>query len=291
MSFKLIVKIMEEVDLPRPQTAILLAMAENANDDGGQCFPSVDRIAWKAGYKPRQVSNIIRDLEKSKVVNKVAEATRHRPVEYKIMIENAPEKLSFDLWKKKFSRHKGKDLGVQSRDNNESRDAVSQHLGMQFRDSRDAMDCTLTSHRTIQEEPSSDKSSSDGDPVQDGQPVAKEKPPSKQSIAKEFSDEFLRVTGISNLGWSRSQFFAFAERLSANPDLTLDEFSRCSESLWSEDFWKGKLTPFNVLDKYPAWAVANRPPEVLPPTAPTDWDLFNQQETERLMSMFGGSDD
>lgn len=153
--------------------------------------------------------------------------------------------------------------------------------------------------KPVSSDKSSDTSSSDsgessspgGHAENHGQQVAEEKMPSKESIAKEFSDEFLRVTGISNLGWSRSTFFAFANRLSANPDLTLDEFSRCSESLWSEDFWKGKLTPFNVLDKYPAWAVANRPPEVLPPTPPTDWDLFNQQETERLMSMFGGSDD
>lgn len=132
MSIKLIVRIMEEVELPRPQVAILLAMADHADDEGRHCYPSVDRIAWKANYKPRQVVNIMRDLEKAGVITRVREATRHRPAEYRITLSKAPRKMPFQTWRKvngrgAISQHdelpesnvgvQSRNLGVQSHNN------------------------------------------------------------------------------------------------------------------------------------------------------------------------------
>lgn len=104
MAIKLVVRIMEEADLPRPWAAVLISMADNASEDGRHCFPSVDLIAWKAGYKPRQVINILRDMEKAGVIVKVRDAAQHRATEYQIMIDNMPKKTPFDEWRKVHGR-------------------------------------------------------------------------------------------------------------------------------------------------------------------------------------------
>ena len=107
MSLKLVVRIMYEVALPRPQQLVLERMAENAHDDGTESRPSVDLIAWKAGYKPRQVINIMRELEKAKIIVKVKEAAQHRPAEYDIHLEAAHKKMPFEEWRKIHGRYKG----------------------------------------------------------------------------------------------------------------------------------------------------------------------------------------
>lgn len=99
------VQIMEEADLTRPQQAVLVAMAENAWDDGSHCYPSVDKIAWKAGYKPRNVTDIIRELRHSGVLEVVKEASGRRPTEYRIVIAKAPRKATFEEWQKANGRH------------------------------------------------------------------------------------------------------------------------------------------------------------------------------------------
>jgi hypothetical protein len=105
MSMKLMVRVLEEIDVPRNQQLVLLSMAENARDDGTKCFPSVDLIAWKAGYKPRAVVDIIRDLRKSGVLEVVEDANARRPTEYTIHLDKAPQKLAFDEWQKVHGRH------------------------------------------------------------------------------------------------------------------------------------------------------------------------------------------
>ncbi len=94
------VRILEEADLTRPQQAVLVAMAGNANDDGTRCYPSVDLIAWKAGYKPRNVVDIMRELRAMRVLEIVSGATPRRPTEYIIRVDNAPRKQTFGEWQK-----------------------------------------------------------------------------------------------------------------------------------------------------------------------------------------------
>lgn len=105
MSMKLMVRVLEEADLSRPQQSILLAMAESANDDGTRCFPSIDKIAWRAGYKPRNVVDIVRDLRALGVLEVVAESTAQRPTEYAIHLDKCPKKMTFEAWQEANGRH------------------------------------------------------------------------------------------------------------------------------------------------------------------------------------------
>jgi hypothetical protein len=102
------VRVMQEIEVTRPQQGILLAMADHASDDGSSCYPSIDRIAWKAGYKPRAVEAIIRELRKQGILEIVEEARAHRPTEYHIHLEKAPKKQEFEEWREENGKHKGR---------------------------------------------------------------------------------------------------------------------------------------------------------------------------------------
>jgi hypothetical protein len=134
MSMKLMVRVLEEAELTRPQQAILLAMAENANDDGSSCRPSVDLIAWKAGYKPRNVIDIMRDLRHMGVLEVVREATQRRATEYHIHVDKAPRKQTFQEWQAANGRHvKSVRRGAISRDTKLNQGCNSTSLGVQSR--------------------------------------------------------------------------------------------------------------------------------------------------------------
>lgn len=57
-----------ELDLPSNQKFVLVSMADFADDDGRQCFPSIARLAWKCGYSERAIQRIIRELETAGIV-------------------------------------------------------------------------------------------------------------------------------------------------------------------------------------------------------------------------------
>jgi hypothetical protein len=73
-------------DLPSSEKLVLLAMADHADDAGGNCFPSIPRIARKASMTRRGVQKVLRRLkEKNKI-----RAVGHRAdgtVEYAITLE------------------------------------------------------------------------------------------------------------------------------------------------------------------------------------------------------------
>jgi hypothetical protein len=99
------VRVMEEVDLPRVQLAVLSAMANYCDDEGHNCFPSVDRIAWLCGYKQRAIIDAMHELRKSGVIHEVAPAAGTRPAEYHLTLNSAPRKPSFDEWRSANGRH------------------------------------------------------------------------------------------------------------------------------------------------------------------------------------------
>lgn len=142
MSMKLMVSILETIEVTRPQQAVLIAMAENANDDGSHCFPSVDLIAWKAGYKVRNVVDIMRELRNIGVLEVVNEATQRRPTEYHIHLDKAPKKLTFEEWKAANGRHRKGTSGVQSRDSGVQSDVPR---GAVSREVQSDEGCNLTS--------------------------------------------------------------------------------------------------------------------------------------------------
>lgn len=62
MSIKLMSQVWE-LDLPPGEKLVLLALADQANDEGRQCWPSVDTIAGRSGQGERTVRRALKDLE------------------------------------------------------------------------------------------------------------------------------------------------------------------------------------------------------------------------------------
>lgn len=51
-----------EIELPANKLIVLLAMADHADHEGNNVYPSVGLIAWKTGYSERQAQRIIKAL-------------------------------------------------------------------------------------------------------------------------------------------------------------------------------------------------------------------------------------
>lgn len=88
------VKVMGMVWEAGPRSAadrmMLLALADNANDDGGQCWPSVDRLAAKCCVQERAARYALRRLEKAgwittTVGGQGARATSHYQIELSVL--------------------------------------------------------------------------------------------------------------------------------------------------------------------------------------------------------------
>jgi hypothetical protein len=62
MSVKVMAQVWE-LDLPHAEKFVLLAMADHADHDGGNVYPSVLTVARKTGYSERQVQRVIDSLE------------------------------------------------------------------------------------------------------------------------------------------------------------------------------------------------------------------------------------
>jgi hypothetical protein len=84
-----------EYEFKHGEQAVLLAMADHAQDDGSDCYPSIGRVAWKIGYGERQVKRVIKDLRKRNILIEVAPPRQHRPTEYRINLSAATPKSPF----------------------------------------------------------------------------------------------------------------------------------------------------------------------------------------------------
>lgn len=89
------------LDLAQPDKYVLLAMADHADHQGNNVFPSVGLVAWKTGYSDRQVRRIIKSLTELKLLV-VVKARQGRPTLYRIDIAagkplspiSTPDKMS-----------------------------------------------------------------------------------------------------------------------------------------------------------------------------------------------------
>lgn len=84
-----------DLDLPHAQMLVLLAMADHADHEGRNIYPSIGLIAWKCGYSDRQVQRIIKDLVDIGVLAVQAESTANRPTTYNVNISAAPKKAPY----------------------------------------------------------------------------------------------------------------------------------------------------------------------------------------------------
>ncbi len=94
MSIKLMSQVWDK-EFTHSEQSILLAMADYAGDDGRNCYPSYDRIAWKTGYSERQVQRIIKDMVAKGILVIVKAPTQHQSTQYWIRLEKAENKPAF----------------------------------------------------------------------------------------------------------------------------------------------------------------------------------------------------
>jgi 5-methylcytosine-specific restriction endonuclease McrA len=93
MSAKTVGKVWELALTPAKQT-VLLALADHADHEGNNAFPSVDLIAWKTGYSERQVRRIMKELEADSLLVRTGGAPGKRIV-YSINLSAGKHKPDF----------------------------------------------------------------------------------------------------------------------------------------------------------------------------------------------------
>jgi hypothetical protein len=81
-------------DLPPNERELLLAMADHANDAGGNCFPGNERLAWKLGCSVRKIQQGLRKLEERGAISIISNAKggRGKRLEYQINLSVLPVK-------------------------------------------------------------------------------------------------------------------------------------------------------------------------------------------------------
>jgi len=98
MSVKLMGQIWD-YDLSHSEAWVLMALADHADHLGGGIKPGIPLIAWKTGYKRRQVITIMQALEARGVLVRVA-SMPGRAVEYRIDLSGLPLKAPMPVPKR-----------------------------------------------------------------------------------------------------------------------------------------------------------------------------------------------
>ena len=84
-----------ECDVSGGEQLLLLALADYADDDGENIYPSIDRIAWKTGYSTRAVRYILKGLRERRVLVIIRPSAQGRPNEYRMDLDKLPPKRPF----------------------------------------------------------------------------------------------------------------------------------------------------------------------------------------------------
>lgn len=83
-----------DLALPHNQLLVLLAMADHADHEGNNVYPSLGLVAWKTGYSEQQVRRVIRELVKLAILVVVSK-TPGRAIKYKINIDAGIMKTAY----------------------------------------------------------------------------------------------------------------------------------------------------------------------------------------------------
>jgi len=94
MSYKLIKEVWR-LALTPTQQQVLMAMADYANDDGRNCFPSQPRLAWKTGLSESTVLRTIDKLIAMSILQVLRPATNKAPARYQICLDMGAIKEPF----------------------------------------------------------------------------------------------------------------------------------------------------------------------------------------------------
>lgn len=116
-------------NLEKSDQVVLLAMADHADQEGENVFPSIALIAWKTGLSERHVHRVITSL-KIKGFLEAMETNLHKPVLYRILFPESARKTAYEsphLYAKKITK-----IGVTSSviPSPENRYDISPPLGM-----------------------------------------------------------------------------------------------------------------------------------------------------------------
>jgi hypothetical protein len=97
-----------ELELPHHKQSVMLALADNAHDDGSNCYPGVDYLSWKTGYDRRTVQRILRDLETDGLIIPVTNSSggRGRELEYRIDVTAGTRKRPWHEVREELRRQK-----------------------------------------------------------------------------------------------------------------------------------------------------------------------------------------
>lgn len=98
MSFELIKQVWQ-LDLTPTQQHVLMAMADYADDDGRNCFPSHRRLAWKTGYTTKTIANMINGFIESGLVVVLRLGTNKQPPRYQICLDMGTIKAPYAIEK------------------------------------------------------------------------------------------------------------------------------------------------------------------------------------------------
>lgn len=82
-----------DLQLTAAQQLVMLALADHADHNGENAYPSIDLIAWKTGYSERQVRRILKSLVKEKILSQVSRPGRTSV--YSIHLENGKKKQPY----------------------------------------------------------------------------------------------------------------------------------------------------------------------------------------------------
>ncbi len=83
-----------ELNLPHSHMLVLLALADHADHEGANIYPSVGLVAWKCGYSERQVQRIMSELVESGVLVKVS-TKPGKKVTYRIDTTKSEQKTPY----------------------------------------------------------------------------------------------------------------------------------------------------------------------------------------------------
>lgn len=250
MSIKVVVRIMEEMDLPRPWASVLIAMGDHADDDGKHCFPSVDKIAWKANYKWRQVVNIMRDMEKAGVITRVANATQRRPTEYQINFDSVPKKTPFEKWREANGRGA---ISQQSQSTDDSHGCnpttpgmQPRNLGVQSHNENSRENASEPSVEPPIEPKETNSANADGDAVAPIDSSNANRPEYDDGIPKlqpfDLASMVMAEVGVDMAmlpNHAKGKQLAVAKRLIAD-GMTVQEGAAIARWLLRDEFWRSK---------------------------------------------------
>jgi len=83
-----------DLALPHNQLLVLLAMADHADHEGNNVYPSLGLVAWKTGYSEQQVRRVIRSLVSTGILS-VVEKIPGRTIKYRIDTSKGKQKEEY----------------------------------------------------------------------------------------------------------------------------------------------------------------------------------------------------